>query len=95
MFTNRKIKLETNEHEQLAIAHAFYQNGTVLLDRLLEKSFRDNLSDKDCEKAIDIIIDNLSNYGLMTSVLYNHISDISGYSSFYIDGMTKWILEEY
>lgn len=93
MSTHKQIKLHNSELCKIQVDTVLAQTGSVLLNQLLSKEFRDNLSVKDCEKLIDIAVDNLINSMFFNNTTIEYIRNMSSYKSFIVNGDKRTITE--
>ena len=89
-----KNRLYNNEYDKIAFYNVLHENGIVVFRQLLNNDFRKNLSSRECEKMLDISLDNLCNSVFMQRSLFLHLRNMTGFEEFFIDPNTREIIEE-
>ena len=94
MSIKNSISLSESDYDRLSFIGENYESGQILIDQLLNKEFRDNLSVKDCEKLIDIAIDNMSKASFVLTIFYLYIKDSTLFENFTIYPSMRKIIKE-
>lgn len=89
-----KIKLYDKEFDKVAFYNVLYENGIVVFRQILNDKFRENISSKECEKLLDISLDNLCNSVFMQRSFFLHIKNMTGFDNFHIDSNTVEVIED-
>lgn len=94
MSIKNSAPLSDGDYDRLSFIGEMYQSGQILIDQLLNKEFRDNLSVKDCENLIDVAIDNMSNANFVLATFYLYIKDLTLFKNFTIYPSMRKIIKE-